>query len=41
MLIDLEDTGYVARIRFLIRDRGGKYPALINEILGGARSRRF
>ncbi|MCX2950167.1 integrase core domain-containing protein [Lentzea sp. NEAU-D7] len=35
--MDLEDTGCVVRIRFLIRDRDGKYPALIDEILGGAR----
>src|SRR5688500_11852530 len=34
--MDLEDTGYVEWIRFLIRDRDGKYPALIDEILGGA-----
>ncbi|WP_198680900.1 integrase core domain-containing protein [Lentzea terrae] len=36
LLMDIEDTGYVARIRFLIRDRDGKYPALIDEILVGA-----
>ncbi|WP_245848390.1 integrase core domain-containing protein [Lentzea kentuckyensis] len=36
LLMDLEDTGYVARIRFLIRDRDGKYPAVIDEILGTA-----
>ncbi|MFD4636511.1 integrase core domain-containing protein [Lentzea sp. NPDC058436] len=36
LLMGLEDTGYVARITFLIRDRDGKYPALIDEILGGA-----
>ncbi|WP_229812159.1 helix-turn-helix domain-containing protein [Lentzea flava] len=41
LLMDLEDTGYVARIRFLIRDRDGKYPALIDEILVGAGIRRF
>jgi len=40
LLMDLEDTGYVARIRFLIRDRDGKYPALIDGILGGAGLRR-
>ncbi|MDX8141562.1 integrase core domain-containing protein [Lentzea sp. BCCO 10_0061] len=36
LLMDLEDTGYVARIRFLVRDRDGKYPAVIDEILGTA-----
>ena len=34
--MDLEDTGYVARIRFLIRDRDAKYPALIEDVLGSA-----
>ena len=33
--MDLEDTGHLARIRFLIRDRDAKYPALIDEILTG------
>lgn len=36
LLMDLEDTGRLARARFLIRDRDGKYPVLINEILAGA-----
>ena len=36
LLMDLEDTGYVARIRFLIRDRDAKYPALIDAVLGSA-----
>ena len=36
LLMDLEDTGYLARIRFLIRDRDAKYPALIDKILGSA-----
>ena len=27
LLMDLEDTGSLARVRFLIRDRDGKYPA--------------
>jgi hypothetical protein len=27
LLMDLEDTGHLARIGFLIRDRDGKYPA--------------
>ncbi|MET8763575.1 integrase core domain-containing protein [Lentzea sp. NPDC004782] len=31
--MDLEDVGDLARIRFLIRDRDAKYPALIDEIL--------
>jgi transposase len=34
LLMDLEDAGHVAQIRFLIRDRDAKYPALIDEILG-------
>jgi transposase InsO family protein len=36
LLMDLEDAGSLARVRFLIRDRDGKYPVLIDEILGGA-----
>ncbi|SFR29169.1 Integrase core domain-containing protein [Lentzea waywayandensis] len=36
LFMDLEDTGYVARIRFFIRDRDAKYPALIDDILGSA-----
>jgi transposase InsO family protein len=36
LLMDLEDGGSVARVRFLIRDRDAKYPALIDEILGSA-----
>ncbi|WP_312878371.1 integrase core domain-containing protein [Lentzea indica] len=36
LLMDLEDTGYLARIRFLIRDRDTKYPALIDKVLGSA-----
>jgi hypothetical protein len=31
LLMDLEDTGHLARIRFLIRDRDAKYPALIDK----------
>ncbi|SES41458.1 hypothetical protein [Lentzea albida] len=34
--MDLEDAGSLAQVRFLIRDRDGKYPARINEILGDA-----
>ncbi|MET8760660.1 hypothetical protein [Lentzea sp. NPDC004782] len=34
--MNLEDAGSLARVRFLIRDRDGKYPGLIDEILGGA-----
>jgi hypothetical protein len=34
--MDLEDSGHLARIRFLIRDRDAKYPALIDKILGSA-----
>ncbi len=36
LLMDLEDTGNPARIRFLIRDRDAKYAALIDEILSSA-----
>jgi transposase InsO family protein len=36
LVMDLEDAGSLARVRFLIRDRDGKYPALIDEILGDA-----
>ncbi|RAS57882.1 integrase-like protein [Lentzea atacamensis] len=36
LLMDLEDSGYVARIKFVIRDRDAKYPALIDDILGSA-----
>ncbi|MFJ5989265.1 integrase core domain-containing protein [Lentzea sp. NPDC092896] len=34
--MDLEDADSLARVRVLIRDRDSKYPALIDEILGGA-----
>jgi transposase len=37
LLMDLEDTGHLAQIGFLIRDRDAKYPALIDEILGSAK----
>src|SRR5205807_1669271 len=37
LAMDLEDARGLARVRFLIRDRDGKYPALIDEIHGGAR----
>jgi hypothetical protein len=37
LLMDLEDAGNLARVRFLIHDRDAKYPALIGEILSGAR----
>ncbi len=37
LLMDLADTEGVARVRFLIRDRDGKYPALIDEILRDAK----
>jgi transposase InsO family protein len=36
LLMDLEDAGSLARVRFLIRDRDAKYPALIDEILSVA-----
>jgi transposase len=35
LVMDLEDAGY--RARFLIRDRDGKFPALMDEILAEAR----
>jgi hypothetical protein len=35
--MDLANAGGVAQVRFLIRDRDGKYPALIDEILGDAK----
>jgi putative transposase len=36
LLMDLDDAGNLARVRFLIRDRDAKYPALIDEILSTA-----
>jgi transposase InsO family protein len=36
LLMDLEDAGNLARVRFLIRDRDAKYPALIDQILSDA-----
>ncbi|HEX5117651.1 MAG TPA: hypothetical protein VFW65_20855 [Pseudonocardiaceae bacterium] len=33
LLMDLEDAGSLAPVRFLIRDRDARYPALIDEIL--------
>ncbi|GAA0638963.1 integrase core domain-containing protein [Kutzneria viridogrisea] len=36
LLMDLEDAGSLARVRFLIRDHDAKYPALIDEILNAA-----
>ncbi|MDX8031429.1 integrase core domain-containing protein [Lentzea sp. BCCO 10_0856] len=36
LLMDLEDTGHLAQIKFLIRDRDAKYPELIDKILGTA-----
>jgi transposase len=36
LLMDLEDTGNLARVGFLIRDRDAKYPALLDAILSGA-----
>ncbi len=36
LLMDIEDSGHLAQVRFLIRDRDAKYPALIDEILSGA-----
>ena len=34
--MDLEESGYLARIRFLTRDREAKYPASIDKILSTA-----
>ncbi|WP_236650032.1 transposase [Kutzneria albida] len=36
LLMDLEEVESLAQVRFLIRDRDAKYPALIDDILGGA-----
>jgi putative transposase len=36
LLMDLADAGSLSRVRFLIRNRDSKYPALIDEILGDA-----
>ncbi|MDX8056195.1 integrase core domain-containing protein [Lentzea sp. BCCO 10_0798] len=36
LLMHIEDAGSLARVRFLIHDRDGKYPALIDDILSGA-----
>lgn len=36
LLMDLEDTGSQARVKFLIRDRDGKYPVLMDKILGSS-----
>jgi transposase InsO family protein len=36
LLMDLEDAGSLARLRFLIRDCDAKYPALIDQILSSA-----
>ena len=33
LLMDLQDAGNLGRIRYLIRDRGAKYPALIDTIV--------
>ncbi|RAG82087.1 integrase [Streptacidiphilus pinicola] len=33
LLMDLEDAGQLATVRFLIRDRDAKYPALMDQIL--------
>ncbi|HEX3785573.1 MAG TPA: hypothetical protein VHX38_38465 [Pseudonocardiaceae bacterium] len=36
LVMDLEDAGSLAGVRFLIRDRDTKYPALIDEILSSS-----
>jgi transposase InsO family protein len=36
LLMELEDAGNLAQVKFLIRDRDAKYPALIDEILSSA-----
>jgi len=37
LLMDLEDAGNLAQVRFLIHDRDAKYPALIDQILSSAK----
>ena len=39
LVMDLEDAGKLAAIKFMIRDRDAKYPAVIDEILSQARIR--
>ncbi|MEV6611876.1 integrase core domain-containing protein [Kutzneria sp. NPDC051319] len=36
LLMDLEDAGTLARVRFLIRDRDAEFPTLIGELLSTA-----
>jgi transposase InsO family protein len=36
LLMDLEDAGQLAAVRFLIRDRDAKYPATMDQILQSA-----
>jgi hypothetical protein len=36
LLMDLEDAGNLAQVRFVIRDRDAKYPTLLDEILASA-----
>jgi transposase InsO family protein len=36
LLMDLEDASQLAIVRFLIRDRDAKYPAIMDQILQGA-----
>lgn len=36
LLMDLEDAGQLSTVRFLIRDRDAKYPALMDQILQSA-----
>lgn len=36
LLMDLEDAGNLAQVRFVIRDRDAKYPTLIDEMLSAA-----
>ncbi|MFI0468311.1 integrase core domain-containing protein [Saccharopolyspora sp. 5N102] len=35
LLMDLDDAGNLAQLRFLIRDRDAKYPTLVDTILSG------
>lgn len=41
LLMDLEDATNLARVRFLIRDRDAKYPALLDAILSAAESPQY
>jgi hypothetical protein len=40
LLMDLEDAGHLARVRFLLRDRDAEHPRLIDKIPDSARTMR-